>query len=228
MNGAVLDPRAPGLTLRAAFRIFTGESSTRRIVVLLVLIAALRLWIGDFTLVDAAVAGTLVLLHPLTEWLIHVCILHLRPRRVGPWLLDTRAGHDHRLHHADPHDPRFWFIPLSSSLVGLVVISIVARVAAPNVGIAVTVMLVATALALVYEWTHYLCHTSYRPKGRWLRRRQRLHRLHHFKSEHHWFGVTMHAADWVLGTLPDPRKVPTSETCRSLLVRGYGRKDDVQ
>lgn len=225
MKGMAVDPRAPGLTLGGAFRIFRGESSTRRIVALWVLVAALRLWIGNFTVLDAIVAASLVALHPLTEWIIHVCILHLRPRRVGPWLLDTRAGHDHRLHHADPHDPRYWFIPLSSSLVGLVVISVVARALAPTPGVAVTVMLTATTLALVYEWTHYLCHTSYRPRGRWLRRRQRLHRLHHFKSEHYWFGVTMHAADWVLGTLPDPRTVATSATCRSLLTRGRAGDD---
>jgi hypothetical protein len=46
----------------------------------------------------------------------------------------------------------------------------------------------------------------------------RYHRLHHFKNEHYWQGVTMHLGDRVLGTLPDHTKVPTSPTCRTLGV----------
>lgn len=217
MNVANLDPRAPGLTLGQAFRVFRQQRSARRIAALLGLLVVLRGVMGSFGWWDLGVAAGLVALHPFSEWIIHVFILHLRPRRLGRVVLDTRAGHDHRLHHAAPHDPRYWFIPLSSALVGFVVISVLARVLAPTSELAVTAMITAGVLGLVYEWTHYLCHTSYRARGRWMQRRQRLHRLHHFKNETYWFGVTMHAADWLLGTFPDPRRVPTSETCHSLL-----------
>lgn len=210
------DPRAPGLTLSEAFVIFWRRRSPRRIGVLLSLVLGLRLALGGFTVWDLAVAGGLVLLHPLSEWLIHVFILHLQPQPVGDRVIDSRAARDHRAHHAAPHDPRWWFIPLSSGLVGFVVIATLARLLLPSAALAATAMVTAVALGLVYEWTHYLCHTSYRAKSRWLRRRQRLHRLHHFKNERYWMGVTMHAADHLLGTFPDPRRVATSPSCRDL------------
>ena len=47
----------------------------------------------------------------------------------------------------------------------------------------------------------------------------RAHRLHHFKNEEYWFGVTNPAADMVLRTYPDPGTVPTSPTARDLAAR---------
>ena len=71
-------------------------------------------------------------------------------------------------------------------------------------------------IGVMFEWVHYLCHTSYRPKSRWFRRRKRHHLLHHYKNEKYWLGVTMHLGDRVLGTMPDPKDVEKSPTCRSL------------
>ena len=68
----------------------------------------------------------------------------------------------------------------------------------------------------VYEWTHYLIHTAYRPKSAAYRRIWRNHRLHHFKNEHYWHGITNTLADRVLGTDPDQREVPRSATARTL------------
>ena len=42
--------------------------------------------------------------------------------------------------------------------------------------------------------------------------------LHHFKSEHYWFGVTNPVGDLVLRTYPDQAGVPTSPTARTLGV----------
>jgi hypothetical protein len=39
---------------------------------------------------------------------------------------------------------------------------------------------------------------------------------HHFKNEHFWHGVTNKLSDRVLGTDPDQREVPRSETARTL------------
>jgi len=44
----------------------------------------------------------------------------------------------------------------------------------------------------------------------------RNHRLHHFKNEHYWYGVSMLAADRPLRTAPDPESVERSETARTL------------
>jgi hypothetical protein len=70
----------------------------------------------------------------------------------------------------------------------------------------------------VYEWTHYLIHTSYRPRHRLHRYVWRAHRSHHFRNEHYWFGVTMHIADHVIGTFPSGGAVEVSPTARTLGV----------
>jgi sterol desaturase/sphingolipid hydroxylase (fatty acid hydroxylase superfamily) len=44
----------------------------------------------------------------------------------------------------------------------------------------------------------------------------RAHRLHHFRNEHYWFGVTMHLGDRVLRTYPAKDAVPPSATARTL------------
>jgi hypothetical protein len=68
----------------------------------------------------------------------------------------------------------------------------------------------------LYEWTHFVIHTAYRPRSRYYRSVWRNHRLHHFKNEHFWHGITQTVSDRVLGTLPDQREVPKSETARVL------------
>ncbi len=71
---------------------------------------------------------------------------------------------------------------------------------------------------LRYEWSHFLIHTPYVPKTRWYRGIWRNHRLHHFKHEGYWMGVTSNLGDRVLGTNPDQRTVPKSPTARTLGV----------
>jgi hypothetical protein len=44
----------------------------------------------------------------------------------------------------------------------------------------------------------------------------RSHRLHHFKNERFWHGVTNNISDRVLGTFPDQREVRRSRTARTL------------
>ena len=43
--------------------------------------------------------------------MIHVGILHWRPRRVGPVAIDSLLARKHREHHADPRDLPLVFIP---------------------------------------------------------------------------------------------------------------------
>jgi hypothetical protein len=68
----------------------------------------------------------------------------------------------------------------------------------------------------VYEWTHFLIHTAYRPRSRYYRAVWRNHRLHHFKNERYWHGITNNISDRVLGTNPDQAAVPRSRTARTL------------
>ena len=67
-------------------------------------------------------------------------------------------------------------------------------------------LLTAYILILGYEWTHLLIHTAYVPKSAAYRRIWRNHRLHHFKNENYWHGVTNNLSDTVLGTNPDQQR----------------------
>jgi sterol desaturase/sphingolipid hydroxylase (fatty acid hydroxylase superfamily) len=79
--------------------------------------------------------------------------------------------------------------------------------------------LLASYLVLAsYEWCHFLIHTPYRPRRRYYRSIWRGHRLHHYKNEHYWFGVTSTVGDHVLRTAPDQAEVPKSRTARTLGV----------
>jgi hypothetical protein len=90
----------------------------------------------------------------------------------------------------------------------------------PRLGTAFTVLISAAIIGLLYEWTHYLIHSDYRPRSRAYRALWRNHRLHHYKNEHYWFTITTAGtADRVLRTYPDPQEVETSSTVRDLHAR---------
>jgi hypothetical protein len=77
-------------------------------------------------------------------------------------------------------------------------------------------VLTGQVLVAIYEWTHFLIHTAYRPRSRYYRSIWRNHRLHHFKNEHYWHGITNTLGDRAMGTLRDQREVQKSETARTL------------
>jgi Fatty acid hydroxylase superfamily len=211
----LVDPRTPDLRLGDAVAYFVRRPSVIGLLTLLCGSVIARLWVAEFSRWDLLLAASLVGIHPMSEWLIHVGILHFRPRHYGRWTLDFAVARDHRAHHADPHDPKWWFIPLRSGVVGFLAVTTIAFGLLPP-PLALTMMVAALGLGTTYEWIHYLCHSSWRPRSRWYKRLWRLHRLHHFKNENYWMGVTMHAADVLLGTLPEVDEVETSPTCRNL------------
>ena len=87
----------------------------------------------------------------------------------------------------------------------------------PRLGLGLTFLVSVAGLGLVYEWTHYLVHSDYRPRSTAFRAVWRNHRLHHYKNEHYWFTVTSAGtADRLLGTYPEPSAVETSPTVRRL------------
>ena len=123
----------------------------------------------------------------------------------------------HREHHADPRITRLIFIPLQSLFGALGAALVTAFVIIPRTGLGLTFLVVVAGIGVVYEWSHYLVHTDYKPKTWFYRTMYRNHRLHHFKNEHYWFAVTTPGlADRVLGTYPDPQSVATSPTAKNL------------
>ncbi|MGV0685867.1 sterol desaturase family protein [Mycolicibacterium thermoresistibile] len=206
-----------GFTLADAFREFRRHPSPWLIAGTLVTAAAARAVLGDWQLTDALVPVVMLALFPFLEWVVHVGILHWRPRRLGSLIVDWRLARKHREHHQDPRDVPLIFIPWQSLIWVLILAVAVALLVFPRPALGVTFLTCLTVLGLGYEWCHYLIHSDYKPKSRWYRAIWRNHRQHHYKNEHYWFTVTSaQTADRVLGTCPDPATVPTSPTARTL------------
>jgi len=203
--------------LRDAFWIFTHQRSARIIASLLGVSLVARAVVGQFSAWDALVIVALLAVHPFTEWVIHVGILHWRPRKLGPWTLDTDLAREHRAHHVAPHDPKHWYTPMRGALIGFAIAATFVALFMPTFGLWLSYLVGLFGIGLVYEWIHYLCHTTYRARGRLYKKLWRHHRLHHFKNEHYWMGVTMHLGDRILGTMPAVKDVATSPTCHNLL-----------
>ena len=206
----------PGL--RASLREFTRFRSARWLAAMVAGSAAVRMLLGGLALRDLVVAAAFAGFQPFTEWLIHVFILHWRPREVFGRYMDPAVARSHRRHHQAPKDPRFIFIamPAIKAYAALdVVLLVLAWRVQPSIATGVAV---ANALALLYEWTHWLIHTDYQPRSRLYRGLWRAHRLHHFRNENYWFGVTMHLGDRVLRTYPAKDDVPLSPTATTLGV----------
>jgi sterol desaturase/sphingolipid hydroxylase (fatty acid hydroxylase superfamily) len=85
-----------------------------------------------------------------------------------------------------------------------------------SLGVAVTGLLTGYLLVFGYEWCHFLIHTAYRPRSRYYKQIWRTHRLHHFKNERYWHGITNTLGDRAFGTFPDQKQIPRSKTARTL------------
>ena len=211
-GSAPADPR----TLPAAARFFFRHGSPRVLATALLLAGVARAFAGPLSWVDAAIAVGILLWWPLNEWLIHVFILHYRPRVLFGRTLDFAVPRSHRAHHRDPRNLEILFIPFHSFLYTLPLLVGIAWLAAPTPALALTGVTVYLVFALHYEWVHFLTHTRYRARTAFYQRLFKNHRLHHYKNEHYWFGVSLLGADRPLGTDPDSADVPTSETARAL------------
>ena len=147
---------------------------------------------------DVLAPLALVLFWPLHEWLIHRFVLHFEPRRVGPFTIDLHVAKLHRGHHADPWNAPLTFVPKRTFIHVGVALAIARLISGPVAPWVATMLAVYAALALRYEWSHYLAHVRYTP--RWAETNKRHHRVHHFQSpDTHW-GVSTTVADRVLKT----------------------------
>jgi hypothetical protein len=205
------------ISLGDAIRGFVRHPSPWLIGVVLVCSATARFAVGDWRLSDLLTPLVMLAVFPFFEWAVHVCVLHWRPRRLGPVTIDPLLSRKHRAHHVDPRDVPLVFIPWQVHLWLLPVVAGIGLLAFPRTALGLTFTTVTGLLGLGYEWTHYLIHSDYKPRSRAYRAVWRNHRLHHYKNEHYWFTVTTTGtADRVLGTYPEARKVTTSPTARAL------------
>lgn len=209
--------RRTSQTLGEVFRAFWHHPSPYILTTCLVAAGTARVLVGGGSWWELAVPAGLLAVMPVVEWLIHVCILHWRPRKVAGVTVDPLLSRKHRQHHASPREIPLVFVPWQVELYLPLIILGVAWLVMPGWPATLTMVSVVYLLLSGYEWTHYLLHSDYRPRSRWYRAVWRNHRLHHYKSEHYWFTVTTAGtADRLFGTNPDPSTVPTSPTVQRL------------
>ncbi len=218
--------RATGIdSLAAAGDLFARCWSPRLLVGGLTVAAVARVAVGvAVTWWDLVALSIVAVLVPFVEWLIHLVVLHARPRRVGRLLIDPGAGH--RQHHLEPSSVNrvllrgpdaALFQVINAGLVVVVVGGPLWLLGAEPIGPILTGVVAALAALVHYEWSHLLFHTAYRPRTRYYRRLKSNHRLHHWRNERYWLGITSNAADRLLGTYPSSRAaVPLSPTARDL------------
>jgi hypothetical protein len=132
--------------------------------------------------------------------------------------VDPFVSRKHRAHHRNPKDEELIFVPWKFLVAVVTIGAVLYLLLLPTLRLGVMTMAASFTMLLVYEWTHFLIHSTYRPKTRLYRYVWRAHRLHHYRNENYWFGVTMHAADHVLRTFPEKDAVPASPTARTLGV----------
>jgi hypothetical protein len=207
--------RPTSTTLPPLLGLFFRFLSPWLLLVSLLVAVGWRVYVGAWSWWDLAVVGAITGYWPLHEWLIHVFMLHARPKKIGSFTFDIHVAKVHRQHHEDPWDIDLVFVPLSTYLL-LPLIWLGPLMLAPR-PLALSGLVWYFALSLNYEWIHYLTHTRYAPRGKLYKRLWTNHRLHHFKNEHYWYGVTMLSADRPLRTAPEPSTTPLSPTCRSIL-----------
>jgi hypothetical protein len=213
------------LTLGDCWRSFVRRRTPPILAAAILGAVALRLALGDWDWRDAAVVIAVVAGTPLVEWAIHVYLLHAKPIRVGRYRYDLIAAREHRAHHMAPAELDGVLIPTYAVLIFIPLIALTVWAASfpihlvlggDRIAHAATGLLVSYAILGAYEWCHFLIHTPYRPDGRYYRSIWRGHRLHHYKNEHYWFGVTSTVGDHILRTAPEQSEVSKSPTARTL------------
>ncbi len=201
----------PSDVVRAFFTSVSGITISAAILML----AIGRVVVGSFGVADLIALTLIVIAIPFVEWAMHKIALHRPPSA-------TSSGH---LRHHQVPDDLDWVMLSGQSAVFFLVFAggFGALVAAPGAlatgspAALLTGVLCAWLAVWNYEWTHLIIHTSFRTRLRYYLRRRSLHRLHHWRNENYWFGVTTSVGDRVFGTLPSHKgDVDLSDTARDL------------
>jgi sterol desaturase/sphingolipid hydroxylase (fatty acid hydroxylase superfamily) len=217
------------VTLGDCARAFWRQPSPPYLAGAVLVALALRVVQGSWSWRDIVMVAGLIAVTPFVEWAIHVYMLHSPPFNLLGRRVEMLTAREHRAHHEAPGVLDGVLLPVYGVLVFLPLIAlanwgmsfpIALVLGGPRLAYATTGVLTSFTILAAYEWSHFLIHTPYRPKGRYFRAIWRNHRLHHFKNERYWFGVTSTVGDRVIGTLPDQREIPRSPTARSLHSEG--------
>ncbi len=216
-------------TKREVLTTFRATASVQVMAVLVAIAAIARVTVWTLSWADAVVVAVSLMLVGVVEWVLHLFLLHAPVESRRMRILKTGVGH--RQHHLDPGALEFVLLgPIDTAVFGLLIAAGTAAWTVPLsllmsefvtsgsiFGPVLTGLLLAYLLLVHYEWTHLLVHTRYRPKTAYYRRLARNHRLHHYRNERFWLGVTSNLGDRLFGSYPVSKSaVPLSETARRL------------
>jgi Fatty acid hydroxylase len=211
-------------TKSQTLRCFLGEASPRLLLVCATVALGARIALGSWGAGDLLVLGVIILIAGPVEWTIHLFLLHaneesFRTRRLG-------TGRGHKQHHLNPTEVHWilltladaaLFLPLMALFTALWTVPLLWLLGWPILLPYLTAVAAAWIGLGHYEWTHLLVHSRYRPTTRYYARLAQNHRLHHYRNEHFWLGVTSNAGDRMMGTLPKNKTdVPLSATAKTL------------
>jgi Fatty acid hydroxylase len=216
------------LSLGDCWRLFVKQATPPLLGSALLIAIVLRIILGQFDWRDLVVALGVIAAMPVIEWLIHVYLLHARPVTIRGRSHEFIAAREHREHHEAPALLDGVLIPTYAVVIFIAQIALITWALSFPIHVvlggdrlahAATGLVISYALLFVYEWCHFLIHTPYRPRSWYYRSIWRGHRLHHFKNEHYWFGVTSTLGDHLLRTAPEQSTVKKSGTARTLGAR---------
>lgn len=203
----------------SALKLFWSHRSPQLIAAFTLAFGAWRVAVGGFGWVDAAIALGVLAYFPVNEWLIHVFMLHYKPRTIFGRTIDFYLPVTHRRHHADPWNLKWVFIPRHVHALVLPTYGLLLWALWPWKEWALTGVTAYLLLGLHYEWVHYLSHIPWCPDMAYYQRRVREHRYHHFRNENYWWGVSMGLGDRLFGTAPKVEDIGRSGTTSSLGLR---------
>jgi len=184
--------------------------------VLLLLAGGLTwLWpqLGAGTVWLAIGAGALLFF--ITEYTTHRFLFHAKPPQ-NSFLLGLMKQL-HYDHHEDPNDLHHLFLPIWYSLINYSVLFGITYWLFGSPVIATAVVCGGLLALLYYEWVHYAAHRPVKLFTPWAKWMKKYHLVHHYQSEHYWFGVTNPVLDIVFGTRKNRADVELSPTARNLL-----------
>lgn len=203
------------ISLRQALWGYFKHPTASLFLALVVGMWSLRIYIGNWTWRDLLTGGLIVFFWPIVEWVVHVHILHARPRKIFGFTYDPLFAQIHRAHHRNPYHPDYGIVPAATLVQYCLLIPGVffIFIVWPR---PLTMGAMAATMAFRYELWHYLIHSAYKPKSKWFRKLRDRHWWHHFQHEDYWYGITTMAGDVVFRTNPHPKDVPLSPTVRTL------------
>lgn len=220
--GATSSESRRTITLKQAAHGFVRIRGVQILMAGIVVTGAIRVLVAEWSWWDVAIVAASGAMWPFQEWFLHAYLLHMKPFHVFGRTIEPIFIKSHRIHHLDPWEPGSGVVSVYFVTLYIALLPVAWHFALP-LSQSLTGVVASLILIFTYEWTHYLIHTTYKPKRLWYTSLWRNHRLHHFKNENYWYGVTTFVADIVLHTHPTRDTIANSHSC--LTLRSQDERD---